>query len=132
MASNSVKLGYGAIGGIKDIRGSSPTPRSKFQTKSATKSELVSPETIGYRFAGDRKRFLEQAAFGPTVTDDSRIRRIGIRAWLADQFSLPYPSSNNPYPNQPLKPSNVQPDCDNDNSGLNGNPIDVPCAPTRR
>ncbi|MCV4639731.1 hypothetical protein OFB62_31000, partial [Escherichia coli] len=61
---------------------------------------------IGYRFAGDRIRFLEQAAFGPTVALDQRIRRIGIRTWLAEQFEAPYPSAGNPYPDIPLKSTN--------------------------
>ncbi|MCV4615302.1 hypothetical protein OFM04_35925, partial [Escherichia coli] len=52
----------------------------------------VENDYIGYRFAGDRIRFLEQAAFGPTVALDQRIRRIGIRTWLAEQFEAPYPS----------------------------------------
>ena len=42
MASNSVKLGYGAIGGIKDIRGSSPTPLS---SSGATRQSKSSPGT---------------------------------------------------------------------------------------
>lgn len=118
LASNLVKLGYGATGGLKDDTNAVPTPASKFQTKAAIKSEPSSPDAwIGYRFAGDRIRFLEQAAFGPSVMDDSRIRRIGIRSWLADQFSLPYPSINNPYPNQPLKPGNAPADCNGDPMG---------------
>ncbi len=57
-------------------------------------------------------RFLEQAGFGPTATLDARIRRIGIRTWLAEQFEAPYPSASNPYPNNPLKPTNAPADCD--------------------
>jgi hypothetical protein len=30
-----------------------------------------------------RIRFLEQATFGPTQALDSRLRRIGLRTWLA-------------------------------------------------
>jgi uncharacterized protein (DUF1800 family) len=53
-------------------------------------------------------RFLEQATFGATPALDARIRRIGLRTWLAEQFEASYPSANNPYPNIPLKSSDAQ------------------------
>lgn len=126
LISNRVRLGLGQTGGrIKDDPGAIPTPTgNEIAVKSKTGG--ASPEYVGYRWSGDRSRFLEQAAFGPTALLDSRIRRIGIRTWLAEQFETPYPSVNNPYPNFPLKPGNIQPDCDGNNSGLNGNPVDVP------
>ncbi len=53
----------------------------------------------------DHIRFLEQATFGPTFESELKLRRIGIRRWLDEQFaqkswpngperfsSLPYPS----------------------------------------
>jgi uncharacterized protein (DUF1800 family) len=42
---------------------------------------------------------------------DQRIRRIGLRVWLAEQFAAPYPSENNPHPAFPLKPTNPPADC---------------------
>jgi uncharacterized protein (DUF1800 family) len=51
---------------------------------------------------GDRGRFMEQAAFGANAALDSRLRRIGLRRWVEDQFVKPYPTI--PYPNFPLKP----------------------------
>jgi len=69
---------------------------------------------IGYKYSGDRMRFLEQATFGPTDMEDNRIRRIGLRVWLGEQFTLPYPSAENPWPDIPLKPSSAPPDCDGD------------------
>ena len=76
----------------------------------------IQPDYVGYRWSGDRTRLLEQATFGPNATFDSRLRRVGLRAWLEDQFTAQYPSPNNPYPNQALKPpSNRKPtDCDGD------------------
>jgi hypothetical protein len=50
-------------------------------------------------------RFLEQATFGPTPALAARIRRIGLRTWLNEQFETSYPSADNPYPNIPLKSS---------------------------
>lgn len=34
-------------------------------------------------------RFLAQATFGPTLTDIARVRSIGERAWLDEQFAMP-------------------------------------------
>ena len=133
LISNRVKLGFGQTGGrIKDDPGAVPTPTGKELTVK-TKTGGPAPEYVGYRWSGDRSRFLEQATFGPNAALDSRIRRIGLRTWLAEQFEAQYPSLNNPYPNQALKTQNQGSDntCDGDNSGLNGNPIDVPVTCSR-
>ena len=109
LASNRTRLSIGGSGGnIKDDPGAIPTPITGLTTKSTKNT----PETnmVGYRYSGDRIRFLEQAAFGPTVELDQRIRRIGLRTWLAEQFQTPYPT--NPYPNLALMPSNVPSTCD--------------------
>jgi uncharacterized protein (DUF1800 family) len=117
LASNPLKFGYGAAGGSFAIEKSlKPMPLSDALRlrglTSGRRSEVpafsgpVENDYIGYRFAGDRIRFLEQAAFGPTVALDQRIRRIGIRTWLAEQFEAPYPSAGNPYPDIPLKSTN--------------------------
>ena len=44
----------------------------------------VEPNYVGYFYSGDRIRFMEQATFGPTSALDTRIRRNGLRTWLAD------------------------------------------------
>jgi uncharacterized protein (DUF1800 family) len=124
LTSNRVRLGLGATGGnIKDDEGAVPTPAPLSPPKKDTDT---STNLVGYKYSGDRIRFLEQATFGPTVALDNRIRRIGLRTWLAEQFAAPYPSAATPYPDVPLKPTTPPLDCDGDNSGLNGNPIDVP------
>ena len=125
LISNRTKLGYGAVGrNFKDDAGIEAAPLSKYAARLSAKRAEDPSSYIGYRWSADRSRFLEQAAFGPSPGDDALIRRIGLRTWLAEQFEMPYPS--NPYPDIPLKPTTAQPDCDGDNSGLNGNPIDVP------
>lgn len=104
LSSNRVKLGYGRTGGyLKDEGTSSETALKNATQKgdSGSTSELV-----GYRWSGDRMRFLEQSGFGPTDALDSRVRRIGLRTYLAEQFNAPYPSTNNPYPIFPLKSGN--------------------------
>src|SRR5204863_3846410 len=107
-------------GAINDDPGARPTP---LETARSGKTETDEGEYVGYRWSADRIRFLEQATFGPTADMDARLRRIGPRAWLADQFSLPYPSALNPYPNQPLKPNNEPPDCDGDQTVVPDVPV---------
>ncbi len=109
LTSNELLLGYGSKGGKlateKSLRSSS---LSDIKTaKSGTTDFTTSSAGIGYRWSGDRLRFLEQATFGPTVELDARLRRIGIRTWLAEQFDKPYPSAAYPYPNIPLKSTNT-------------------------
>jgi|CXWL01.1.fsa_nt_gi uncharacterized protein (DUF1800 family) len=116
LASNRVKLGLGDMGGnLKGNASDRPAPFGLAKDKAKLKAYTAAnaPEYVGYRFAGDRMRFLEQASFGPTKAMDDRIRRIGLRTWLAEQFEATYPSLNNPYPSQPLKPVNAPADCDN-------------------
>ncbi len=117
LTSDRARLGYGTTGGsIQD----DAIPYSKLYASTLRDDPVrkagrtASPEYVGYRWSGDRMRFLEQAAFGPTAALDARIRRIGIRTWLAEQFEAPYPSASNPYPNNALKPSNAPADCDNE------------------
>lgn len=103
LESNKVVLGFGRMGGDLRNPGAVPTPVG---TRPSTKTGGgPSTELVGYRWSGDRQRFLEQATFGPNPALDDRIRRIGLKTWLAEQFSAPYPSTANPYPNLPLKSS---------------------------
>ncbi|NOT48840.1 MAG: DUF1800 family protein [Acidobacteria bacterium] len=122
MTSDRGRLGYGETGGsLKDdeipfsrIYAYNPPASAPASTKTKRRGDLDEPQYVGYRWSGDRMRLLEQAGFGPTSALDSRIRRIGLRIWLEEQFAAPYPSASNPYPNQPLKPTNAPADCDND------------------
>ncbi|HYP51401.1 MAG TPA: DUF1800 family protein, partial [Pyrinomonadaceae bacterium] len=108
LTSNRVRLGLDETGGkIRDDEGAVPTPAPLSPPASSAPTE----ELVGYRWSGDRIRFLEQATFGPTQALDDRIRRIGLRTWLAEQFEAPYPSF--PYPNIPLMGINVSTDCGN-------------------
>ena len=101
LASNQVRLGIGRSGGkIREKTEAVPTP---FPKERPIKKDDSMVEYVGYRFSGDRLRFLEQGTFGPTVALDQRIRRIGLRTWLAEQFDMTYPSGSNPYPNLVLK-----------------------------
>ena len=112
LTSNRVRLGLGKAGGdIKDDEGAVPTPLYGTPTKN---TDSQTDDLVGYRWSGDRIRFLEQATFGPTVDLDNRVRRIGLRTWLAEQLAATYPSAAFPYPDVPLKPINAPADCDNE------------------
>lgn len=117
LASNSLQLGYGRMGGgVGELPGAKPTPLGTTAPTTTAKSKRRDdePDFVGYRWSGDRARFLEQTTFGTTPTLDSRVRRIGLRTWLAEQLYMTYPSAAYPYPNEPLKNTNVnqEPLCD--------------------
>ncbi len=45
--------------------------------------------------ASAARRFLEQAAFGPTPADAAHVQTIGFQAWLNEQFAMPVVSNYN-------------------------------------
>lgn len=105
LTSNQLLLGFGQKGvDVVNKRSEmKPSPVSSLYTKKDVAEEA--PSAIGYRWSGDRIRFMEQATFGPTVALDQRLRRIGLRVWLGEQFDKPYPSPAYPYPDIPLRSS---------------------------
>lgn len=104
LTTNQLLLGFNKKGAEIDKRSESlkPSPLSSL-TESKIKDSEEAPSAIGYRWSGDRIRFMEQATFGPTVALDQRLRRLGLRIWLGEQFNKPYPSAAYPYPDIPLK-----------------------------
>ncbi len=92
--SNRVQLSLGkSVAKFPEYPGMIPTPAPKAPL---TQSNFASP-------VGDRKRFMEQAAFGPSNSLDFRLRQIGLRRWINEQFEKPYPTI--PYPNFAQKPT---------------------------
>lgn len=89
--SNLVRLASGRV--------ASPDPDGLLPSPSP-----ASPTVQANRFAtvGDRKRFMEQATFGPSNAVDFRLRQIGFRRWIDEQFVKPYPTI--PYSNFAQKP----------------------------
>lgn len=116
LTSNKVRIGFGVMGGGIETEGDGDIPIPLTSVTNVRKPKAGGPtqEFVGYRWSGDRMRFLEQAAFGPNPAMDERVRRVGIRTWLAEQFLAQYPSAANPYPNLPLKnndPNNATSGC---------------------
>lgn len=108
LTSNRLRVGISKTGGeIKDDAGATPTPAPTAPSQKTDKAQEA--KYIGYLYSGDRKRFMEQATFGPTPALDTRLRRIGLTTWLVEQFEEPYPT--NPYPNIALKSTDAQLGC---------------------
>lgn len=114
MISNRVRLAMGyAGGGPVDDDGAVPTPMPKAPIPYVqTGDNLDVNARIGRLISPDRVRFMEQATFGPTADLDIQIRRMGISAWIADQQTMPYPST--PYPVLTPMPLGVPAECTGD------------------
>lgn len=102
LMSNVLRIGLGTTGGEIKI----PNVQ-KLAAENTTKTG--SANRVDYFYSGDRVRFMEQAAFGPSPALDLRIRRLGLRTWLAEQFEMPYPTL--PYPNIALAATNPPSNC---------------------
>jgi hypothetical protein len=95
MTSNRVTFGLGtADGGMKGDKRAVPTPAPDAPPATAD---------FAYNTDGDRLRFMQQAAFGPSAALELRLRRIGAERWINEQFSK---QPTFPYPNIPLKADN--------------------------
>ena len=116
LTSNRVRLGLGkADGGLKDDEGAVPTPAplnpppANIIQSEKVKERNTAPNAVGLLYSGDRTRFMQQAAFGPNPDLNTKLRRLGIRIWLSQQFDTPFPSVA--YPNFPLVSTTVQTGC---------------------
>jgi uncharacterized protein (DUF1800 family) len=87
MSSNRVRIGIGHIGGgpPDDIPGvGTPAPPVIPQpTPTPTPDPFTGPASDA-----DTVRFLEQATFGATTAEVNRVKAMGFRAYLNEQFSL--------------------------------------------
>jgi uncharacterized protein (DUF1800 family) len=109
LASNEVKLALGRFDGdnIKNPNDGEPTPiEGKKSVFNRLSSDSPTSEAIGRPYSGDRTRFMQQAAFGPSQALNDRLRRTGIRVWLAEQLAAKPDAPSVPYPNLPLMNGN--------------------------
>ena len=89
MSSNRVRIGIGQVGGgPSDDVGAVPTPAPA--TPPAALPPLTPDSYTGpVATDADVVRFLEQASWGPTSAEVARVKAMGFRAYLDEQFNLP-------------------------------------------
>jgi uncharacterized protein (DUF1800 family) len=88
MSSNRVRLAIGhAGGGPPDDVGAVATPAPP--TPPGADPPLVPDPYTGPATDADTIRFLEQASWGPTPAEITRVKAMGFRAYLDEQFNLP-------------------------------------------
>jgi uncharacterized protein (DUF1800 family) len=88
MSSNRVRLAIGHEGGgPPDDAGAVATPAPV--TPPGADPPLVPDPFTGPATDADTVRFLEQASWGPTPAEIARVKAMGFRAYLDEQFSLP-------------------------------------------
>jgi uncharacterized protein (DUF1800 family) len=108
MASNRVRVAVGHMGGgPADDSGAVPTPAPSTPPPAdpvATPNPYTDPS---FAAGPDAVRFLEQASWGPTTTELARVRSMGFRTWIDDQFTQPVSS----YPTMPLYPTDSSVGC---------------------
>jgi len=101
MASNRARISVGHTGGgIPDDPGSVPNPAPATPpapTPTPTPNQYGAAATTN----ADTLRFLEQATWGPTTSEVTRVQAMGLRAFLNEQFAAPVSS----YPSLPLYPT---------------------------
>jgi uncharacterized protein (DUF1800 family) len=87
MASNRVRVAIGhSGGGPADDAGAVATPAP--QTPPGADPPLVPDPFTGPASDADTVRFLEQASWGPTSAEVTRVKAMGFMAYLNEQFSL--------------------------------------------
>ncbi|HVS83974.1 MAG TPA: DUF1800 domain-containing protein [Pyrinomonadaceae bacterium] len=124
MSSNRVRFAIGAIGGgPADDAGAVPTP-----APATPPTPILNPQTIAQfqaQFTNpsiaagpDGIRFLEQTTWGPTDSDLTHLRSVGMQAYLNEQFNTPPQFVDAPnnissnYPLTTLYPINQPSPCD--------------------
>jgi len=87
MSSNRVRVAIGhSGGGPADDPGAVATPAPA--TPPAADPPLVPDPFTGPASETDTVRFLEQASWGPTPAEIARVKAMGFKAYLDEQFSL--------------------------------------------
>lgn len=88
MSSNRVRVAIGTSGGgpLDDV-GAVATPAPV--TPPGADPPLVPDSYTGPATDADTVRFLEQASWGPTPAEIARVKAMGFKAYLDEQFSLP-------------------------------------------
>lgn len=99
MSSNRVRVAIGHMGGgPADDPGAAPTPVTG--NPSVAEPPLTPDSYTGLASDADTVRFLEQASWGPTTAEVARVKAIGFRAYLNEQFAAAVvnPAKGSNYP----------------------------------
>jgi uncharacterized protein (DUF1800 family) len=122
VASNRVRVAIGHKGGgPPDDAGSVPTPAPTVAPQ-PTPTPTPNPYT-GAATTADTVRMLEQATWGPTSAEITRVQALGFRAFLNEQLNAPtsgFPSLTFPLDdqNQQCPSGTTQADCVRDNYSI--------------
>jgi len=112
MASNRVRVAIGHIGGGPvDDAGSVPTPAPV--TPPPPDPTFVPDSYTGPASDADTVRFLEQASWGPTAAEVTRVKAMGFVAYLNEQFNAPVtnPPKGSNYPDLAFVPDDSSVGC---------------------
>lgn len=91
-------VGFASQGGLQSmVVSNGPITSLPFQVQVGLPNPQVS--------AGAARRFLEQAAFGPTPSDALHVQQVGFQGWLNEQFAMPQISNLNGAGNQSGMPT---------------------------
>ncbi len=83
--------------------------------------EVYIPDSFtGPASDGDAVRFLEQSSWGPTTSEINRVKQMGIRAYLDEQFGLPVtnPGKGSNYPDLTFPPDDQATACPSTNPSI--------------
>jgi len=122
MASNRVRIAIGQIGGgPADDNPGVGTPAPQTPPAAVTPKSLAEYQAQynnpAFPSDQDRRRFLEQAAWGPTYSpvggELARVQSMGYAAWINDQFNQPplFAATQSNYPTPDNYPTDVGTGC---------------------
>lgn len=122
VSSNRVRVAIGTLGGgPPDDPGAVPTAAPSTPPP-PTPTPTPKQYNAGEVAQADAVRFLEQATWGPTNAEISRVQSMGIRAYLNEQLNAPssgYPSLTFPLDDQAQGcPAGSPPECSRDNYSM--------------
>jgi hypothetical protein len=106
MSSNRVRVAIGHLGGGLPDDASAIVAPAPYPAPQPTPQPTPNSFT-GAASSSDTVRFLEQATFGPTPAEVTRVQGTGLRAYLNEQFNLPSSS----YPTLTLMPTDSSQGC---------------------
>jgi len=92
-STNLVASGFNSLGGTANlVVGNAAIASLPYPLQVGAINPQVSASTA--------RRFLQQAAFGPTPADALHVQQVGLQGWLAEQFAMPKISNYINVPNQ--------------------------------